>query len=39
MIIQKMELLSIVDRIIVMDYAEKVLDGPKEEVIKELRSS
>jgi len=39
LVTQKMELLSIVDRIIVMDYAEKVLDGPKEEVIKELRSS
>jgi len=37
LVTQRMDLLTIVDRIIVMDYAEKVLDGPKEEVIKELR--
>jgi len=36
LVTQKMNLIALVDRIIVINFAEKVLDGPKEEVIQKL---
>ncbi|QKF59193.1 type I secretion system permease/ATPase [Aliarcobacter lanthieri] len=36
LVTQKMNMIDLVDRIIVMNFGEKVLDGSKEEVIKQL---
>ena len=37
--LEKMNMIDLVDRIIVINFGEKVLDGPKDEVIKQLNGS
>lgn len=39
LVTQKMNMIDLVDRIIVMNFGEKVLDGPKDEVIRQLNGS
>ena len=39
LVTQKMNMIDLVDRIIVINFGEKVLDGPKDEVIKQLNGS